>query len=97
VATGRGGGRIAQRPSRLVEASQRDHPRVTAWPSSFVARSLAAPEAERTASSPSAISASSRACRCRGVWVVSQHLDIVAGLTPVTTERFRRSRRRGGS
>src|SRR5207253_7306913 len=34
--------------------------RVTAWPGLFVARSLAAPEAERTAISPGAISASSR-------------------------------------
>jgi len=48
-------------------------------------------------SSPSAISASCRACRCRGVQVASHHLDVVAGLTQGTTEQFRRSRRRGGS
>jgi hypothetical protein len=33
----------------------------------------------------------------QGCQVVGHHLEIVAGRTQVTTEQFRRSRRRGGS
>jgi hypothetical protein len=50
----------------------------------------------RIAQRPSAISASSRAYRCRVV-VVGHHLEIVAGLTEIPPEQFWRSRRRGGS
>jgi hypothetical protein len=67
-----GGGALAGKGllgSRLVERASVIIHRVTAWPRSFVARSLAVPEAERTATSPSAISASFRACLA---WVLGR-------------------------
>ncbi len=66
VATGRAAdGSPSARADWSKRASVIIH-RVTAWPGSFVARSLAAPEAERTAISPSAISASSRGVSLQG-------------------------------
>lgn len=61
--------------------------RVTARPSSFVARSLAAPEAERT-TQPERDLRELSGVSLRGCQVVGHHLDTVAGLSRVTTEQF---------
>ena len=66
VATGRvADGSPSARADWSKRASVNIH-QVTAWPGSFVACSLAAPEAKRTAISPSAISASSRGASLQG-------------------------------
>ena len=90
-----GRGRIAQCPSRLVEAGQRDQP-----PGDGVASFVGGAFAGRTGSrarghEPERDLRKLSGVSLQGCSVVGDHLDIVAALA--TIGQFRRSRRRGGS